>query len=136
MSSAAREYLAISDILNNLGVLPGALESAMFRALAELPGMTIVPGVTDYAGRSGTAVAWSHDGYRFELIFNPSTYKFMGQQEVAAPGNPEGVPAGHVVWGMALLASGVSSTVPAVSHSTSFYPILWQDFAPGLPNTR
>jgi hypothetical protein len=132
VSNAAREYLAISSILENLGVLPGALESAMFRALAELPGMSVVPNVTDYAGRSGTAVAWSNGGYRFELIFNPSTYQFMGQQEVAEQGST----AGLVVWGMALLASSVTNSVPAVSRSTEFYPILWQDFAPGLPNTR
>lgn len=136
LSSATREYLAISDILEYLGVLPGALESAMFRALAQLPGMSVVPHVTDYAGRTGTAVAWSNDSYLFELIFNPSTYQFMGQQEVAEPGNRAGTPAGQVVWGMALLAAYVTDTAPAVSRSTEFYPILWQDFAPGVPNTN
>lgn len=92
--------------------------------------------LTDYAGRTGTAVAWSNDSYLFELIFNPSTYQFMGQQEVAEPGNRAGTPAGQVVWGMALLAAYVTDTAPAVSRSTEFYPILWQDFAPGVPNTN
>jgi hypothetical protein len=136
VTSADREYMAISSILENLGVLPGALESAMFRALAELPGMTVVPGVADYAGRTGTAVAWSNGGDRFELIFNPSTYQFMGQQEVAESGNSRGTPAGQVIGGMALLASGVTGTVPAVSGGTTFYPVLWQDFAPGVPDTN
>jgi hypothetical protein len=53
MSRAAREYEAIGDILENLGVLPGTLESAMFQALQQLPGMTVVQDVTDYAGRHG-----------------------------------------------------------------------------------
>lgn len=136
VDSAAREYMAISTILENLGILPGALESAMFRALAELPGMTVVPHVTDYAGRTGTAVGWSNDGDRYELIFNPSTYQFMGQQEVAEPGNPDGTPAGQVVSGMAVLATGVTSTAPATSRNTAFYPLLWQDFAAGQPDTN
>jgi len=37
---------------------------------------------------------------------------------------------------MALLASSVTDTAPAVSRSTAFYPLLWQDFAPGVPNTN
>jgi hypothetical protein len=129
VTSADREYMAISTILENLGVLPRALEAAMFRALAEFPGMTVVPDVTDYADRSGIAVAWPNGDYRFELIFNSSTYQFMGQQEVAEP-------TGQVVSAMALLASGVTSTIPAVSRGISFLPILWQDFASGLPDTN
>jgi hypothetical protein len=133
LSTATREYLAISDILENLGVLPGRLEAAMFQALQQLPGMTLIPHVTDYAGRTGTAAAWRNGGFEFEMIFNPDTYQFMGQQEVALPGNHGGYGAGARVWGMALLASGVTSTVPSVPRTTQYCALLWQDFAAGLP---
>jgi hypothetical protein len=49
-------------------VLPGALESAMFQALQQLPGLTVVRDVTDYAGRTGIATAWVNDNWEFELI--------------------------------------------------------------------
>ena len=133
LSPATREYLAMSDILENLGVLPGRLEAAMFQALQRLPGITLVPHVTDYAGRPGTAAAWTNDGFSFELIFNPATFQFMGQQELALPGNHLGYAAGARVWGMSLLASGVTSTVPSVPETTQFCALLWQDFAAGLP---
>jgi hypothetical protein len=48
----------------------------------------------------------------------------------------EGSPAGHVLSGMAMPATFVTSSVPPVPRSTEFCPLLWQDFACGLPGTN
>jgi hypothetical protein len=76
----------------------------MFRAASAIHGIRVVRHVTDAAGRSGVAVAACVPGsiqkgtmsgfhgcqHRIELIFDPRTYQFIGENEVgpAEAGSP------------------------------------------------
>ncbi|TDD02303.1 hypothetical protein E1292_23790 [Nonomuraea deserti] len=58
------------------------IRAAVFRTLSKLPTVTIVPNLTDPAGRRGVGASLkleSPDGWeRGELIFEPATYRFLG----------------------------------------------------------
>jgi hypothetical protein len=62
--------------------LPPATEAALFEALSRLPGVTVQADVADLAGRHGVAVraTGSSTGQvkEGELIFDPTTYAFLG----------------------------------------------------------
>lgn len=63
--------------------VPPASTAVMFRALSKVPGITVTRNVTDAMGRRGIAVGqpWK-DGSRFELIFDPVTYRWLGTRGV------------------------------------------------------
>ncbi|WP_329083676.1 CU044_5270 family protein [Streptosporangium sp. NBC_01469] len=58
--------------------------AVVFGALSRLPTATMVPELTDPAGRRGLGVSISYQGpdglEREELVFEPETYKFLGWQ--------------------------------------------------------
>ena len=56
--------------------------AALFKAAAQIPGVTVYRNVRDSAGRVGIAVGqtWRYD--RHELIFDPKTFRLIGEQEV------------------------------------------------------
>lgn len=75
--------------------VPPASRAALFEAMARIPGIAVVEGVTDAAGRTGVAV--ERDG--FSLIFHPKTYAYLGDRTftgaprstaTAPPATPEG----------------------------------------------
>jgi hypothetical protein len=57
-----------------------AVQAAVFRAVAQIPGVTVAPGVVDAAGRRGIAVTRTAEGVGlgFQLIFDPKTDKYLG----------------------------------------------------------
>ena len=65
--------------------LPPAVAAELYRALADIPGVTVNPHATDLAGRHGPAFTLTvkdRPGYDvFELILNPHTYALMGFTE-------------------------------------------------------
>ena len=79
-------FITAADMLRG-AYLPPAARSALFRAMARIPGVRAMPDVVDVAGRHGVAVTRTY-GYRQELIFDPKTYEYLGEQEtvVADPG--------------------------------------------------
>ncbi|GAA0422093.1 hypothetical protein Acor_51810 [Acrocarpospora corrugata] len=74
--------------------MPPRLRGAIFRALAEIPGVRVDSGVRDAAGRAGIGVA--HEGgasdaglrrdadgqvtSRSYLVFDATTYEFLGRR--------------------------------------------------------
>jgi hypothetical protein len=56
--------------------------AALFKAAAQIPGVKLYQNVTDLAGRTGIAVGQTWKGARQELIFDPKTFKLIGEQEV------------------------------------------------------
>jgi hypothetical protein len=100
---AYRILHAISDTSWETGMLvPSRSYALMFRTAAKVPGIHLVPGVVDVAGRPGIAVAacvpaginkGSMPGFRGcperdELIFDARTYELIGEYQVAAKGRP------------------------------------------------
>jgi hypothetical protein len=55
-----------------------AVQAAVFRAVAQVPGVTVSPGTVDAAGRRGIAVGRTGGSFRFELIFDATTHKYLG----------------------------------------------------------
>ena len=50
----------------------------MFRALARLPHLHVVKGVTDALGRTGIGIAYNAHGESWTTIFDPRTFRPMG----------------------------------------------------------
>ncbi|TDE35368.1 hypothetical protein E1295_36155 [Nonomuraea mesophila] len=91
--------------------------AAVFRTLSKLPTVTIVPNLTDPAGRRGVGASLkldTPDGWeRGELIFEPVTYRFLGHQSWL--GRQEGGQVKEVRTGsMAVMAVEIVDSMPEV----------------------
>jgi hypothetical protein len=124
-----RIWSGIYGLFAGGSLLPARLRTAIYQLAASLPGVTLIPGVTDAAGRTGDAVALDGSGIRQELIFQPQTYQLLGIQEIiltpatkagcASQNPPAGkcdgtmpIPAGAVAGSEAYLQVSVASSTP------------------------
>jgi hypothetical protein len=110
LSKNDEAWTEIGDSLREY-LVPPKLRAALFEAAAKIPGVSVVQNVTDAAGRTGIAVSKVVGPDRFELIFNPQTYKYMGERDVTVTAKP-GVPAGTVTGSTAILSIGVVAAIP------------------------
>lgn len=65
------------------GIMPSAQAAALFRAVARIPGVTVVEDAVDALGRHGVGVA-REDGkepFRMEWIFDKKTHQLLGQRK-------------------------------------------------------
>jgi hypothetical protein len=80
-------FVTIGDLLRNT-IAPPRVAAALYRAAALIPGVTLVPDVTDAIGRPGVAVArvgpGVDGGVREELIFSQTTLQLIGERTVIA----------------------------------------------------
>src|SRR5579862_124094 len=67
----------VGSMLDSDYVLP-AQQAALFDFLAHTRGISLVPNVDDAAGRSGIGVRWSIGNTRSMLIFDPTSYRYLG----------------------------------------------------------
>src|SRR5690349_8695625 len=74
------DQLAFERVAEVLGSSLGApaVQAAVYRAAAQIPGTTVSQSATDVAGRPGLAVARTDTGIRTELIFDRATYRYLG----------------------------------------------------------
>jgi hypothetical protein len=83
-----RAFLLIDGMLQT--VMPPDVRAALFRALAKIPGVTVVRDATDAAGRRGVAFAraaaiegpGSSGWLRLEIILDRHTYRYLGARHV------------------------------------------------------
>jgi len=83
-----RAFLLIDGMLQT--VQPADVRAALYRALAKIPGVTVVQGATDAAGRRGVALAraaaiegpGSSGWLRLEIILDSNTYRYLGARHV------------------------------------------------------
>ncbi len=98
-----------------LGSLPPQARSAVFGAIALIPGVTVTGDAVDAAGRPGVAVGFTFaTEERHELIFDGETNEFLGFRQLWAPDQlADGVPATEAgaSWELALLESGLVDKV-------------------------
>jgi hypothetical protein len=80
-SPAGEVFTEIGDALRE-SPAPAALRAGLYGALALVPGIELVGTVKDSAGRPGTAVAFTENGTRRELIFDPATSELLAEQDV------------------------------------------------------
>jgi hypothetical protein len=109
-----REFNIISALLFTY-VMPPALTAELYRALGDIPGVTVDRHVVDVAGRAGigfqiTAPRSQDDagvGVVDQLILNPKTYDLMGQQSFDTGQRRPSVP--RHVYGRAILKTALVS---------------------------
>ena len=70
-------YAIFNGIVRD-NVLPPALEAAIFRALKEVPGVTVE--TAEVAGRPALVVGQTEDWLREELLLDPETYAYRGER--------------------------------------------------------
>jgi hypothetical protein len=128
VTTARGAYSEVYSILNSVYVLPRALGAAVFNAAARIKGVTLLRHITDAAGGRGIAVAMTARDpmsviaspgkgaplLRYELIFSPRTYRFIGLQAVG--------PGGTVSQASAVISARATNTAPR-THSIG----LWGD---------
>lgn len=88
-------WTKIGDLLREQYVQPASV-AALFDAAATIQGTTTVKQA-DLAGRKGIAVSRTDSGTRHDLIFDSSTYRFLGERDVVVgevPGYPKGAVTG------------------------------------------
>ena len=62
-----------------------AQQAALFELMAQTPGFTMVPQMSDAIGRVGIGVEWSFSSDSGALIFNPTTYALLGVRTWPGP---------------------------------------------------
>ena len=84
-AASCTAFLAISELLSSY-VMPPALTAEMYRALGDIPGVSVVPNV-DVAGQSCTGFRLPDKGGYVELIINSASYEFLGTQGASSGGD-------------------------------------------------
>ncbi|OLT13692.1 hypothetical protein BJF79_19940 [Actinomadura sp. CNU-125] len=96
--------------------MPAAQRAALFRAAAAISGVQTVGEAVDAAGRTGVAVALvvPGSGVRTEYIFDPGTYRYLGERGVVTDPARARAPAGTVLTATAQLDVEIADAPPAV----------------------
>jgi hypothetical protein len=126
-------FAIVGDLLRET-YAPPALRAALYEIVANFPEVEYLGPVEDAVGRSGLAVASTHDGIRREMIFDPETAQLLGENDVLVDPDeltvgvgPETYPGtivygpgrpGTVLYSAVYLASGVVDSV-AVTPRTA-----------------
>ena len=81
-----RQFVIIEDLLTTY-VMPPRLTAGLYRALGEIPGVTVNTNAVDVAGRPG--IGFRHTvqpaAGAEEIIIDPHTYRLMGTATIARP---------------------------------------------------
>ncbi len=103
---AAGAIMGIADGLYQF-LVPHRASALMFQALSQMKGMKVIGHATTLAGRKGIAVAaYDHShGTLDELIFDPKTYLYIGDSQIALNGTymPKGTVNGNAVQQIAVI---------------------------------
>jgi hypothetical protein len=75
----AETFYILVDLLRETAA-PPEVRAALFRAAGRLPGVEEMTLAIDQVGRRGVGVAFTHDGLRTELIFDPETSLPLGER--------------------------------------------------------
>jgi hypothetical protein len=76
-----------AELLLEANLVPPALSSAIYRLLADEPGLTVDPDVSDAAGRPGVGVGQTdRTGVLHELIFDRDRLSLIGSRQVRTAG--------------------------------------------------
>ncbi|NEB00408.1 CU044_5270 family protein [Streptomyces sp. SID13726] len=76
-SDPAQTLETIGDMLPDAALLP-ALNAALYRAAAKIPGVSLVPRAEDYAGRTGVGLTFKSRGDRTTWVFDAKSLDYLG----------------------------------------------------------
>jgi hypothetical protein len=81
-----RQFVIIEDLIPTY-VMPPRLTAELYRALGEIPGVTVDTHAVDVAGRPGIGFLHSVQpaAGTEEIIIDPHTYRLMGTALIARP---------------------------------------------------
>src|ERR1700722_8932398 len=94
----------VSELMASSYLLP-AQQAALFKLMAETPGFQIVSPVTDAIGRSGIGLEWTFEGGTAAVIFDPTTYAYLGTRTWPGPADPNAPYDGDALVKLAVVAS-------------------------------
>lgn len=96
------------------GVMPAGLRAQWYRALAKIPGMTVLAAETNLDGRTGVALGLDDRHEIRQLIIDPVTGQFIGERQVAGaePDEPWIKPGTEI--GASALTTGVATRLGEV----------------------
>ncbi|GIE97935.1 hypothetical protein Ari01nite_54000 [Paractinoplanes rishiriensis] len=72
-----RAFRRATEVLR-VSLLRPQVQAAVFEAVSTVPGTTVRTGARDVTGRPGVAVTRVAEGIRDELLFDPSSYAYLG----------------------------------------------------------
>jgi hypothetical protein len=72
-------FVIVGDLLRETHA-PPALRATLYEVAANLAGVEYLGKIKVAAGRSGLAVAYTHDGTRQQMIFDPQTAQLLGER--------------------------------------------------------
>ncbi|MFI7277634.1 CU044_5270 family protein [Streptomyces sp. NPDC049879] len=89
-------------------LLPPGLAAGLYEALGQVPGVELLEGIEDAAGRTVVGVGRldQDTGIRCTYLFDPETYDLLGYQEVQVE-EQDGVAVGTLLDNQAILERGV-----------------------------
>src|ERR1700722_5542976 len=105
---------AVMYLMQTCYLLPNQ-QAALFELMAQTPGFTIVPQMTDVIGRVGVGVEWSFESDSGALIFNPTTYALLGVRTWPGPPVLSAPYDGDALLGISIVNSIPPGHVPAAS---------------------
>ncbi len=79
----------VGEMLDSDYLLP-TQQAALYEFLATTRGINVEPGVKDAAGRPGIGVGWSLQGSKTMLIFDATTYAYLGTSTEGVHGELSG----------------------------------------------
>jgi hypothetical protein len=88
-------FITAGDLIRANYLRPAAL-AALFRAVAKIPGISVVHGAVTADGRRGIGVQRIFAGESQQLIFDPVTHAFIGERSVIT-GSPVKIMVGRVM---------------------------------------
>jgi hypothetical protein len=94
----------VSELMASSYLLP-AQQAALFKLMAQTPGFQIVSPMTDAIGRSGIGLEWTFEGGTAAVIFDPTTYAYLGSRTWPGPADPNAPYDGDALVKLAVVAS-------------------------------
>jgi hypothetical protein len=110
----AEDFVQVGDLLRETNA-SAALRFALYEIASNLPGVRVLPHVTDHAGRTGIGLMHGDvdRGLQDELIIDPATKTLLGtQQRIAGPRSGLSAPIGTVISWAVYLRSGIVNHLP------------------------
>jgi hypothetical protein len=101
----------VMNLMQMCYLLP-AQQSALFELMAQTPGFTIVPQMTDVIGRVGVGVEWNFEGDSGALIFDPTTYALLGVRTWPGPPDINAPYDGDALLGVSIVNSAPTGPTP------------------------
>lgn len=75
-------FVLAADLIRDSYARPD-LRAALYEVMAQTPGIELIGPTVDAAGRDGIALASTHDGLRYEVVFDRRTAKVLEEREIA-----------------------------------------------------